>query len=195
MFGLPKRFVLFDLECTAWEGAAARGWSGPGEHRELVQIAAALVETKNFTELSVFKTLVRPRINPLLSKYFIDLTHITQEEVDKRGLDFADVLFDFYAWCEEYDLYCFDSRTDDSRLFDRDVLMENCGLCGLAFPFNSGRFHNINEIFYQHGYIVKQSGASPEVFGIKIPARPHDAMNDVDGLIVSLNALRERIKK
>lgn len=194
MLGLPEKFVLLDLECTTWEGAAARNWSGPGEHRELVQLAAALVDSKSFTELASFKTLVRPVLNPELSSYFIDLTHITQKEVNEQSLDFVAVLDDFRAWCEDNELYCFDSRTDGSRLFDRDVLVENCDLRGLEFPFEMERFHNINEIFAQHGYVIKQSGASPEVFGIKIPARPHDAMNDVRGVLVSLKALNERVK-
>jgi len=192
MFGLPKKIVVFDLECTTWEGAAARGWSGPGEHRELVQIGAALVETDNFTELSLLKTLVRPSINPVLSDYFTNLTHITQEEVDEKGLDFSWFLPKFYEWCGRHELYCFDKIGD--RIFDRDVLIENCDLYGLKFPFELERFHNVNNIFAKHGYVVKQSGASPEVFGIKLPARPHDAMNDVRGLLISLKALSERVK-
>lgn len=189
MLNLPKRFVLFGVKCTTWEGATARNWSGPGEYRELIQLAAAFVDAKNLIELSSFQTLVKPRKNQILSQYFVNLTHITQEMVDKEGLDFASVLTDFHMWCEDIDLYCFDSRVDGSRLFDRDVLVENCDLYGLEFPFDPEKFHNINETFAQHGYLIKQSGAAPEAFGIKIPARPHDAMNDVNGVLVALKAL------
>ncbi len=193
MLELPRRIVLFDLECTAQEGTAARNWSGPGEHRELVQLGAIMVDTRKFTKKSVFKALVKPAINPILSRYFIDLTHITQEEVDERGVDFATAFVDFFTWCEECELYCFDSRLDGSRLFDRDVLIENCDLYGLEFLFDPEKFHNINEIFFQHGYKVKQSGAAPEAFGLKIPARPHDALNDANGLLIALKALSKRI--
>ena len=31
------RFVIYDTEYTAWEGSLARNWSGPNEHRELLQ--------------------------------------------------------------------------------------------------------------------------------------------------------------
>ena len=84
MFGLPKKVVIFDIECTTWEGAAARDWSGPGEHRELVQLGAVLVETDRFAEKAAFSMLAKPRINPVLSKYFINLTQITQEQVNGR---------------------------------------------------------------------------------------------------------------
>ena len=192
MLNLPERIVIFDLECTTWEGAAARGWSGPGEHREVVQLGAALVETENFTELANVKFWVRPKINLVLSQYFINLTNIKQEEVDEKGVDFQAFLKGFSDFCAEFELYCFDNRVDGSRLFDRDVLMENCKLLGIEFPFEMGRFHNVNEIFHRQGVEVKQSGAAPEAFGIKLPARPHDALNDVRGLIVGLKALSER---
>ena len=194
MLGLPKRFVLLDQECTTWDGAAARAWSGPGEHREVVQLGATLTEVGEFPELFPFVTLVKPEINPILSGYFVNLTHITQKKVNRNGLDFPTFLKMFAGWCCDFEIYSFDSRVDGSRMFDRDVLMENCELLGIKFPFEKERFHNINEIFAQHGYVIKQSGASPEAFGIKIPARPHNALNDVRGLLISPKALSERVK-
>ncbi|MFH1423827.1 MAG: 3'-5' exonuclease [Candidatus Nealsonbacteria bacterium] len=194
MLNLPKRFILFDLECTSWDGAAARNWSGPGEHREVIQIGATLTDIERFTEQFTVKTLVKPRINPILSEYIKNLTGITQEDINQKGIDFAIFLQTFFDWCCDFEIYCFDSRVDGSRLFDRDVLVENCELCGLEFPFEMDRFHNINEIFARHGYAVKQSGAAPEAFGLKIPARPHDAMNDVNGVLIALKALSERVK-
>ncbi len=198
MLGLPKRFVLFDLECTSWEGAGVRGWSDPGEHREVVQLGAIIVDTENFNELSVFKSFVKPRINPVLSEYLIELTEITQEDVDREGVEFPVFLNNFFQWIKSFrgvhQLYCFDSKTDRSRLFDLDVLIENCDLLGVEFPFDPEQFHNINELFRKHGYLIKQSGASPEAFGIEIPARPHNALNDSRGLLISLRALSERVK-
>lgn len=192
MFDLSRRIVIFDVECTTWDGAAARGWSDPGEHRELVQLGAAVVETKNFTELLTFKTLVKPKINPILSSYFTKLTGITQKEVDKYGVDFAEFLHRFYEWSRRAELYSFD-KVDGSRLFDRDVLIENCDLYGLEFPFRMERFYNINEIFVRHGIVVKQSGRAPEAFGEEPKRRPHDALNDVRGLIRGLQLLKQKV--
>ena len=193
MLGLPKWIVVFDLECTTWEGAAARNWSGPDEHREVVQVGAEVLETSGLNAF-VFpwdsaKYLVKPTINPVLSQYFVELTHIVQKEVNEKGTDFQVFLQLFSRFCKDYELYCFDSRVDGSRLFDRDVLVENCELLGIEFPFRTERFHNVNEIFHRHGYAVKQSGAAPEAFGLQIPARPHDALNDVEGLRIALKEL------
>ena len=191
MLNLPRKMVVFDIECTTWEGAAARNWSGSGECRELVQIGAVLLRTRNFKELGVFQTLVKPKLNPILSDHFINLTHITQAEVNERGLVFPLVLEDFYRWCGNAELYCFD-KIGISRLFDRDVLIENCEMWGVEFPFEMEQFHNINEIFFSHGYVVEQSGAAPKAFGLEIPARPHNALNDVRGLTLALRALKAR---
>ncbi len=191
---LEKFLIILDIECTTWKGAVKRDWSKVGEHREVVQIAAVLIETKEFMELSIFQSLVLPKINSTLSDYFINLTKITQQEVDQHGTNFRTMLERFHDWCSNFDIYSFDNRLDGSRLFDRDVLIENCEILNIEFPFKIKRFHNINELFNQHGYIVKQSGTSPEVFGLEVPDRPHNALNDVRGLIISLKELR-RLEK
>lgn len=191
MFDLPRRIAIFDTEVTTWEGTAARNWSGPNEYRELVQLGAALVDTEDFVELGTYKALAKPRRNQVLSKYFINLTHITQKEVDEHGLDFEMVLDDFYAWCEKDSLYCFDKV--GLRLFDMDILIENCDLYGLEFPFELERFNNINEIFVRHGIVVQQSGRAPEAFGEEPKHRSHDALNDVRGLIRGLQLLKNKV--
>lgn len=188
MFGLPGKIVIFDTECTTWEGAVQRNWSGPGEYRELIQLGAALVETNCFTELSSLKMLVRPRFNDVLSQYCLDLTGINQKELDK-GIDFPACLRVFSMWCREYELYSFDKAAD--RIFDQEVLIENCDLYGLAFPFEPERFCNINEVFTRHGISIQQSGMASAAFGVEPKLSSHDALNDVRGLIEGLRLLKK----
>jgi len=66
---LPETFIIYDTEYTSWEGAHARGWDGPGEEKELVQIGA--IRVQNFKEVDALLLYVQPRINPDLSDYFI----------------------------------------------------------------------------------------------------------------------------
>src|SRR5882762_1688961 len=68
--GAGHNVVVYDLEYTAWEGSQARGWSGPGEHREVVQIGAVRLDPhRGWAETASLARLVRPRINPRLSAY------------------------------------------------------------------------------------------------------------------------------
>jgi inhibitor of KinA sporulation pathway (predicted exonuclease) len=80
--------AILDLEYTSWEGARARNWSGPGEYREIVEIGLLVCHGPVLAEVSALSVLVRPRLNPQLSRYFCDLTGITQEAIDAAG-DFA----------------------------------------------------------------------------------------------------------
>lgn len=191
MFGLPKNIVIFDTEYTTWKGALQRNWSGPGECRELIQLAAALVETKDFAELDSCKVWVRPRINPILSDYCVNLTRISQQELDERGLDFAPVLADFHGWCRRHEIYFFNKFPHPPS--DLDILIENCDLYGLELPFDAERFHNINEVFLRYGIFVQQSGMAPAAFGVELQHRPHDALNDVRGIIEGLKLLKKKV--
>src|SRR6185436_17519590 len=96
---------VFDTEYTSWEGAQARNWSGPGEYREIVEIGAVLIDTKDFSEIDFIDLYLRPAKNPKLSDYFIELTGITQETVDTKGMNFRDALKRFAEWSKEYQFY------------------------------------------------------------------------------------------
>ena len=88
MSSFPQiRAVVFDLEFTAWEGSVAHRWSRPGEFTELVQIGAVLVDAQTFTVEREMDLLVKPRLNPVLSDYLVQLTGkvITNEELAARA--------------------------------------------------------------------------------------------------------------
>ncbi|MFF5084830.1 exonuclease domain-containing protein [Actinoplanes sp. NPDC000266] len=91
--------VIFDLEFTSWDGAQERGWTGPGEFREIVQIGALRVDAA-LTVDGEFDALVRPVRNPRLSGYFQELTGISAQAVAERGVGFADALDDFLKFCD-----------------------------------------------------------------------------------------------
>lgn len=180
MFALPPEIVVFDTEYTAWEGSQERNWSGPNEYREIVQIGAMLVNAETLAGEDTFLVLAKPVKNPTLSEYFIHLTGITQQAVDRNGLDFPEAVRSFAAWVGGRKLYCFGS--------DGEVFRENCELCGIEFPFDRGQFADVRAIFQRHGIPADeyQSGTIIRAFGKEPSRRGHDALNDartiVDGL-------------
>src|SRR6185436_5230646 len=93
-------FVVYDLEFTSWPGAQDRGWTGPGEFREIVQIGALRIDPASMDVVGEFDALVRPVRNPELSEFFMDLTGITREELAARGQDFAAALDGFAKFCD-----------------------------------------------------------------------------------------------
>jgi inhibitor of KinA sporulation pathway (predicted exonuclease) len=183
--------IIFDTEYTTWDGTQARNWSGPGEHRELVQIAAQKVDVDNEQVLDTFSALVRPRINPTLSDFFTELTHITQAEVDADGVDFAVAYPAFMEWCDNLPIFSYGS----SKRTDGDILLENIELYELDLAYDSTQHHNLRPLFAEHGIDVSQytSGQLFRAFDLELTGHVHNAMHDVDSLVQSLFALKSRV--
>ena len=73
--------IIFDTEFTAWRGSMERGWRGPAELREVVQIGAVAIDVDSFEEVASFSVLIKPLHNPVLSDYLVALTRITNERL------------------------------------------------------------------------------------------------------------------
>ena len=166
--------VVWDTEFTAWPGSQERSWTGPGEHRELVQIGAvALDATAGFAEIATFERIVRPKINPRLSQYFIDLTGITPQRVDGEGVPFPRALDDFAAFAKRW--------IGQVGAFGRDdvVLSENCALHGIALPIALGRFQDLRPALEAAiGRTGMMSSELPRFVGLPVPEQAHDALGD-----------------
>lgn len=184
---LPKRFALFDLEWTTEEGAYERDWKGPDDCREVAQIGA--IRVCRMQEVGSFATLVRPTVRPLVSDYFTRLTRITQWMLDEGGIGLAAALTSFSAWVgEEFPIYCFGQ--------DWKMILENCGLVSLHFPFEIGRFADIRDYFHQHGVLTKgyHSSTITRAFGVEPPEGGHQGLQDARTVLEALRLLQLRIR-
>jgi inhibitor of KinA sporulation pathway (predicted exonuclease) len=181
MNDLAEQFIIFDLEWTTWEGAEERQWSGPNEYREVVEIGAIKVNGKTLEEIGSFDRYVRPQKNQQLSEFFITLTGITQEKIEKEGVDFAAALKDFFGWCQGLPIYSWGVN-------DPKVLKENSTLAGIPFPFKDDQFFNMRDLFKNRGIPADEytSGTITKAFGKDPLRRAHSGINDsrtiLDGL-------------
>ena len=182
----PDALVIWDTEFTAWPGSQERGWTGPGEHREIVQIGAiALNAAADFAEIAAFECIIRPKINPELSAYFVDLTGITQERVDREGNLFPHALDAFGG---------FVNRWAAGRIasFGRDdlVLNENFALHRIAVPIALHRFHDLRPALETAlGRTGLMSCELPRFFGLAVPEQGHDALGDARAIASVLRHL------
>ena len=182
--------VVFDTEFTAWEGSEARGWSGPGEHREIVQIGAVkLARGPGLGEVDTLELLARPQVNPRLSDYFIALTGITQADLDARSVPFAEALDAFAAFVGG------DVRTVFAFGGDQRMVAETCGLNGIPYPFDDGLFRDIRPLVSEVlGRAVGSFVSSdlPELFGFPAPGAKHQALDDARCVAQTMRILQER---
>lgn len=188
MIGLPEKAIIWDLECTTWPGAFQRGWSGPGEHREIIQMAAAILDTKNLVVLETFEVIVKPERNPILAEYCVDLTGVTQERINGDGIAFPLALRLFYEWAGEHSLYSFGGSG-----FDLEIIIENCELHGIECPFDPSRFFDTRKVFQAYGIPAEKFSSGTIMTAFDKPNRqnPHDALNDVKNVIDGLMELEE----
>jgi len=117
-------FIVFDLELTCWEGDLA------GRMQEIIEIGAYKVDAWRHTR-SKFNRFIKPKVYPILSPYCIQLTSITQANID-QAKSFKIVLHEFSEWCEidlePHHLIAWGEK-------DQSYLIDNCKLHGLDFEW------------------------------------------------------------
>jgi len=178
--------IVWDTEYTTWDGAMDRGWSGEDEYRELVQLAAQKIDLASGEVLDEMDVFVRPVRNPALSDCFMNLTAITQQEVDEQGLSFAAAYQQFKTFAG--DTPCF------SYGMDCVILQEGCVLNEIAYdlrcPFLDARVFIKNAGIDVRKY---SSGTVSKAFGIDLSGHVHNAMHDVHSLTQALRALHQTL--
>lgn len=180
----PDEFIIFDTEFTAWEGSHERGWSGEGEHREIIQIGA--IRVKGLEEVDSFVVYVRPKINPKLSEYIINLTGVDQDTVDSKGVTYEEAEKAFVKWCEDLPIYSF-------RGSDQEVMIENDDINGLD-RIDDTNYFGVTDIFEKEGIDTTDyiSSTIPKAFGVTPPPDAHDALNDCRSMLLALQAFSKR---
>lgn len=175
--------TVFDLEFTAWEGSMAGRWLAPGEFKEVVQIGAVRLDAQTLEERGSLDVIVRPRINPALSRYLEDLTGITNARVTQEGIDFA----------EAYRRFCEFADGGTICAFGRDdlVLLENLRLYGLEAVPPLPPYMNVTPWLRANGIEPEGKHACDvgPLCGVPFEGRLHDALDDSRSVAAGIRAL------
>jgi inhibitor of KinA sporulation pathway (predicted exonuclease) len=175
--------IVYDLEFTAWEGSMAERWLKPGQFREIVQIGAVRLNVHSLEETAHFETLVKPRLNSLLSEYFEDLTGITNARLSANSVDLAQAYAEFLAFV----------AGDPTFAFGRDdlVFLENFtlyGMAGLQVP----PYTNIVHWLGANGLRPRHAGDVAEAAGLTLKGQKHDALFDARSVAAGIRAFVAR---
>ena len=187
-------FIIFDTEYTSWQGCQQNGWRG-NRKKEIVQIAALKI-SDTLDVLEQFNVLCKPTINPVLSDYFTNLTHITNEMINKNGKSFSQAYKEFENFVGTNICYSHAWGADFLNESDGAVIKENLYLYGLQ-PNKNITYRNIAPVFaqlYEKNHIVVQSQSSGQivsVLGIKqkldnLGLDTHNAFYDVYSILEGL---------
>jgi inhibitor of KinA sporulation pathway (predicted exonuclease) len=175
--------TVFDLEFTAWEGSLARDWMAPGEFRELVQIGAVKVDAETFAVLDTLDVLARPRINPVLSDYFSNLTGITNAALAARGMDFLEAYRRFVDFADG-GLICAFGRDDF-------IFVENFRLYAIDDAPAIPPYVNAIPLLLENGINPRGFHACDvaRLCGAEFTGREHDALDDARSVALGLKSL------
>lgn len=187
-------FVIFDTEYTSWKGCQENGWHG-NQKKEIVQIAAIKVSDK-LEVLDSFDVLCKPSINPVLSDYFVNLTHITNEQVTKHGKSFEEAYGNFENFIASDICYSHGWGAEYFSKSDGTIIDENLKLYDLRARKNI-KYRNIAPVF-KHLYTENKiniksqsSGQIAEILGLsknmkKLKLNQHNAFYDVYSIVEGL---------
>ncbi|MBQ8677599.1 MAG: hypothetical protein IJ529_03940 [Alphaproteobacteria bacterium] len=194
-------FVIFDTEYTSWKGCQEKGWSG-ARKKEIVQIAALKV-TEDLQVIAEFNKLCRPVINPILSDYFVNLTHITNEMISQEGILFEKAFTEFKEFVGQNTCFSHGWGADFEHKSDGAIIDENIDLYHLRLK-NDIKYFNIAPFFqkvYEKKKLQIKSQASGDIASllglgdklVSLHLQPHDAFYDVYSILEGVRYLREDI--
>ena len=123
-----RRIVVVDVEATCWKkGVFSR-------NKETIEIGAVLLlPDRAPSKWPEFQTFVRPRRLPRLSSFCLELTGITQENVDAAP-GFPEALRLFVEWAPPLERVVL-ATWSQYDLWQLDLDLEAHGLPKLAVPF------------------------------------------------------------
>nr|CAD7399242.1 unnamed protein product [Timema cristinae] len=135
-------YVIVDFEATCEEV------NTPNYPHEIIEFPAVLVDTEKQKVLDHFQAYCHPVLNPMLSEFCIELTGITQDQVESAPL-FPEVLANFEAWLAKHKLgtkHKYAIVTDGPWDMGR-FLYGQCKISDIPYPQFAKKWVNIRKVF------------------------------------------------
>ncbi len=152
------------------------------DKRQIVQVAAIMVDTQTGEELAAFDCLVTPAYDKQVTDFFVELTGTTQADIDREGISFSDALGRFVEFADGVEIYTFDK--------DEEVLLQNCDYIGLAWPFEEA-FIRVKALLPGYGIDpdAYSSGTLYKAVGLRMDGHVHNALHDVRSMAAAIHKL------
>lgn len=173
--------VFLDLEYCYPGMTKERGRPSESEKRQVVQIAAIRFDANTGTERASFDVLTKPIYEKVLPDFFVELTAITQEMLERSGIEFPRALEQLVSFCGRDPVWTFNA--------DWGVLRQNCGFFGIPFPFETKPFVKVKALLPQWGIDqdAYSSGTLHQAAGITMSGHVHNALFDVRSMAAAVH--------
>tara|TARA_R110000868_G_scaffold262401_1_gene520940 strand:+ start:113415 stop:114029 length:615 start_codon:yes stop_codon:yes gene_type:complete len=197
MQNTPETIVIYDAEYWSDEGCMARGWNGLKDHPPyLIQFSAIKVKLeKGLPEVDRCNIFLQPvdvfGNNIDLTKYFTDLTHITQDILDENAQEIPEALSEIKNFVGE-DL-CYSYGGDE-----REISL-SCFLWQQDTPLNPQLCRDVRKMLHTAGMSEEDlkantSGSLANFFGLPFDGHIHDATADSLSILLTFRHFVETEK-
>ena len=187
--------ILFiDGEYTCWENSHKTLWSDPQYPPELLQIGMVAYNTRDKIFLKEFSSLVRPKINPSMSNYCINLLKTSQDEIDNAD-EFnivSNQISEFVEFYTDYPL-CICSWGPDYIRISENALRNNASDPFATLPRMDLMKEALKAFGIKGNHVLRDD--IKERLGLNTIIDRHDAIADAVDLLDIMDALKKRIVK
>ena len=129
-------YIIVDLEATCCDkGTVTR------DQMEIIEIGAVALDGLGPNITDEYQSFIRPVRNPELTSFCMNLTSISQENVNS-SCGFGEVLAEFGGWLDLFENPIFCSW----GAYDKNQLKQDCTFHGADFPFSEEHI-NIKQKF------------------------------------------------
>lgn len=169
-------FVL-DVEATCVEDR------NPSFKMEIIEFPIVLIDTAQQKIIDEFHSYVRPVINPVLSDFCLNLTGITQQQVDEAPV-FPEVLKAFNEWASKHvDLNGSNFIFLTDGPFDiRDFVHDQCEFSAIPLPRWARRWVDMRRVYKSAriGAYKERPNLKGMLEGLSLEfeGRPHSGIDD-----------------
>lgn len=176
-------YVIVDFEATCEKNNRM-----PNKDREIIEFAAVLLNKRTLLIEDEFTMFVKPVVNPKLTEYCIELTSISQDDVDE-AFSFGTVLAQFKRWLDKNE----GKKTFCSwGTYDKKQLILDCERHNVKYPFD--REHvDVRKLFSTiKGYKRKYSLSSAlKRFKMEFQGTKHRGIDDAKNIALIYARLLE----
>lgn len=151
------KIIIIDLEATCWQGSVPSG-----QENEIIEIGLAVLDVPTGQISKNQGILIRPQRSKV-SPFCTELTTITQEMLDQKGVLFEDAINQLV---DEYnpDLYTWASYGQ----YDLNMLKKQCQSFGVAYPMCDEHI-NVKVWFAELFGLKKPTGMNGALHLLHIP--------------------------
>lgn len=155
---------------------------------EMIEIGAVMICAKTLEKVDQFNTLIKPIKYPELSPFCIELTSITQAEVDIAPT-YPDAINAFSNWLDNFDNYLFCSW----GAYDKNQFEQDCAFHNVPYPIPAPHL-NIKKQFSKSQRVRKRQGMTGalKLAGISIEGTHHRGIDDANNMVKLMPYVLER---